>query len=48
MFDERQSQLLTMCEKKQKKSTSSMSLGAKDSQVHIERIRVTDKNSSVS
>lgn len=52
MFEERQNLLVTMSKNEGKKSPSSMSQRAKDSQVHIERIRAmlkaTDKNSSSS
>lgn len=50
MFEERQNLLVTMSKNDGKKSPSSMSQRAKDSQVHIERIRAmlkaTDKDSS--
>jgi len=49
MFEERQNLLVTMSKNEDKKSPSSISLRAKDSQIHIERIRAmlkaTDKGS---
>ena len=52
MFEERQNLLVTMSKNESKKSPSSMSQRAKDSQVHIERIRAmlkaTDKDASSS
>jgi two-component system, chemotaxis family, protein-glutamate methylesterase/glutaminase len=48
MFEERQNLLVTMSKNASKSSSSSMSLRAKDSQVHIDRIRAmlkaTDKD----
>lgn len=50
MFEERQNLLVTMSKDEGKKTPSSISQRAKDSQVHIERIRAmlkaTDKDSS--
>jgi two-component system chemotaxis response regulator CheB len=52
MFEERQNLLVTMSKNEGRKSPSSISRRAKDSQVHIERIRAmlkaTDKDSSFS
>lgn len=51
MFEERQNLLVTMSKNDRKKTASSISQRAKDSQVHIERIRAmlkaTDKDSPV-
>lgn len=46
MFEERQNLLVTMSKNERKKSPSSISLRAKDSQVHIERIRAMLKATS--
>lgn len=46
MFEERQNLLVTMSKNESKKSSSSISLRAKDSQVHIDRIRAMLKATS--